>query len=60
MILVSTKIPRNLESVHANDGIIEGHHVGETITCFLGLHDDFADISSISLVSTQWSANKKN
>ena len=52
-ILVSTEISQSLESSHANEGDIEGHHIGEMITCFLRLHDDFADFSSISFVSTQ-------
>ena len=47
VILVSTKSSRSLKSTHANEGAIEVHHVGEGITCFLQLHDDFADICSI-------------
>ena len=42
--------PQSLESSHDNEGSIERHHIGKTITCFLPLHDDFADFSSISLV----------
>ena len=38
-----TKSPWSLEySSHANEGAIEGHHVGERITCLLRLDDDFA------------------
>ena len=43
MILVSTESTRSLESAHANEGAIKGHHAGERITCLLRLDDDFAD-----------------
>ena len=46
MILISTESPWNLKSAHANEGAIEGHHVGEMIICFMRLHDDFADFFS--------------
>ena len=52
-ILVPTKSPRSLESIHANEGAIERHHVGKMITCLLQLHDDFVNFSSILLVSAQ-------
>ena len=55
-ILVSTESPQSLESAHANEGVVEGYHVGERITCFLRLHDDFVDFSSILLISAQWLA----
>ena len=53
MILVSTERPRSLEPDHANEGAIEGYHIGKMITCFSRLHDDFVDFSSISLVSAK-------
>ena len=56
LILVSMESPHSLESAHANEEIIEGHHADERIMCLLQLHGDFADFSSISLVSAQWLA----
>ena len=55
-ILVSMESPQSLECAHVNEGAMEGHHTDERITCLLQLHDDFADFSSISLISTQWLA----
>ena len=54
--LVSMESPRSLESTHANEGAIEELHAGEMITCLLRLLDDFADFSSILLISAQWLA----
>ena len=54
MILVFTGSTRSLESAYANEGAIEGHYTSESITCFLLLDDDFADFSSILLISAQW------
>ena len=44
-ILVSTEIPMNLESFHANEGAIKGHPTSGMITCLLRLHDDFPGFS---------------
>ena len=55
-ILVSTETPHSLKSAHVNEGAIEEHHTSEMITCFMQLHDDFTDFSSISLISAQWLA----
>ena len=46
-ILVSTESSQSLESAYADEGAIKGHHAGERITCFLRLHDDFADFSHL-------------
>ena len=51
MILVSTESPRSLEPDHANEGAIEGYHIGKMITYFPRLHDDLVDFSSILLIS---------
>ena len=59
MILVSTKSSRSIAFDHTNEGAIEVHHVGERITCFLQLHDDFADFSSIySFLLNGWPNHK--
>ena len=53
MILVSKESPRSIEPDHANEGDIEGYHIGKMITCFPRIHDGFIDFSSISLVSAK-------
>ena len=50
MILDSTESSRSLECVYSSEGAIGGYHIDEKIMCFLQLHDDFAEFSSILLI----------